>query len=285
MVLRFFGDLGVNRDTIALCGYVSELEWWAEFNRRWEEVLREAGLKPKPGYFHMTDFNARRGVYRDWTQEKRVQVFDRLLEIITTTILAGAIPVGFGIAIGVVRADYDSLNEDDRWRLGRSLFALCASVLMGQVTRRLRDVGISEAVGYVFERGDEYSRELVREINAMHARSPRIRELILSIELADKRVFSGLQAADILAFETSRYVPVDLGFDDREPRHVIRNLVGQRPTRYIKRWFDQAALRALLAKKETREMRDQAEELFGLPLSRRVPGQRNVEDSGTEPYL
>ncbi len=72
-------------------------------------------------------------------------------------------------------------------------------------------LGISEAVQYVFEKGDEYSGELVKEINAMHTRSSRMRELVLSVELADKRVFPGLQAADILAFETSRYVPIDLG--------------------------------------------------------------------------
>jgi len=110
-----------------------------------------------------------------------------------------------------------------------------------------------------------------------------MRDLVLAIELADKREFPGLQAADIFAFETSRYVPIDLGFGDREPRYVIRNLVGQHPTRYIKRWCDQSALRGLLAINETPAMRDQAEELFGLPLDRRVPGQQRRPEEGSAP--
>lgn len=264
-------------------GYVAEVRQWETFNAQWEEALFEAGLKQRPGYFHMTDFNARQRVYRDWSREKRVHVFDRLLEIIGTTILPDTTVIGFGVAVGVVRADYESLSDDDRWRLGRSPFALCASLRMGQVTRRLRDLGAAEPVHYLFEKGDEYSGELVQAIGEMHARSLRMRDLVLAIELADKREFPGLQAADIFAFETSRYVPIDLGLGDREPRYVIRNLVGQHPTRYIKRWCDEAALRGLLAMNKTPAMRDQAEELFGLPLGRRVPGQQRRPEEGSAP--
>src|SRR5688572_1878685 len=56
-------------------------------NAQWAEVLRESGLKQRPGRFHMTDFTAREDVYRRWRQEKRLKVFDRLLEIIGSTIL------------------------------------------------------------------------------------------------------------------------------------------------------------------------------------------------------
>ncbi len=101
MALRVYGDMAVNKSTITLCGYVAEVERWEEFNAQWGQVLCESGLKARPGYFHMTDFNARQRDYRDWTRDKRVQVFDRLLEIIQTTILADACPAGFGVAVGM----------------------------------------------------------------------------------------------------------------------------------------------------------------------------------------
>jgi len=261
MVLQVYSDLGVNRDTIAMCGYLCNVEKWESFNREWESEMVRTGLKDGPGYFHMTDFNAKDGVYKPWSQEKRDQCFNQLLNIIDD--LAAESVIALGSAVGVVRSHYESLTEDEKWRLGGSQFGFCSSVLIGQTARALMEHGIFEPVRYSFELGDECSGLVVNEINGMVSRGGEMGQYVLAAELEDKRRFPGLQAADILAFEVCRYLPIHFGVDDRYPRHVITRLVGQSPIRCVKRWFDAPLLRKFLNGMQTREIQDGAAELFG----------------------
>ncbi len=177
--------------------------------------------------------------------------------------LAAESVIALGSAVGVVRSHYESLTEDEKWRLGGSQFGFCSSVLIGQTARALMEHGIFEPVRYSFELGDECSGLVVNEINGMVSRGGEMGQYVLAAELEDKRRFPGLQAADILAFEVCRYLPIHFGVDDRYPRHVITRLVGQSPIRCVKRWFDAPLLRKFLNGMQTREIQDGAAELFG----------------------
>lgn len=71
VVLRAYLDVGANRDTIALCGYVSSQERWDKFNGAWISALRDADNLP---FFPMTDFEAAKAApYRDWSPQRKAR--------------------------------------------------------------------------------------------------------------------------------------------------------------------------------------------------------------------
>lgn len=253
-VLSWYLDLGKNRDTVALAGYVSAVEKWVKFNRLWRKKLRKAEVGD---HFHMTDFNAGKDVYSNWSKKRRDALIGRLLYLIEGTAI-------FGISAAIVRKDYAALSPDERKRLG-SLYSLCATKVLSLAARWAKQVGASAPIAYVFERGDEGSGQFDETIHRLLRKSPKLAaELRLgTLSFGDKRDWPGLQAADILAFESCRHLPRVIGLDPQAERDVMFALRSRIKHRSF--YLDAAGLRRELSLMTPDRFAEDRKK-FGIPL-------------------
>jgi hypothetical protein len=210
---------------IAVAGWLSDLRRWNQFERAWRNVLADSNLD----HFHMTEFENRRGPYRDWPQRRREEVLGRLVRCICAT-------KGMGVAVALSLRDFEALDDAARQRLDDNPYSVCAILCIGLVTEELKRRGIAERVAYVFERGD-LGQGQFREELADYATSERWRaaQRLRSLDFEDKKLMPGLQAADLLAYEATHQVPRQLGIETRPTRWPIRELVNNvmMQTRYL----------------------------------------------------
>lgn len=99
-VTVYFDDSGTHKESstaVAAC-YVSTVEQWKLFERDWKYIDNLEGF----GTFHMADFAAGEEQFKNWTDEKRKRVLDRLCAIIR-------IRARMGFFIAVRKADYDKV--------------------------------------------------------------------------------------------------------------------------------------------------------------------------------
>ena len=178
-------------------GYVAPENSWVTFNRTWRRLLRDNDLE----FFHMTDYVARQGRYKAWSESQRLGVMKRIVTYIGRT-------ATLGVSAAVSMADYAALTPESKKLIGTP-YSICAGACVGRVARRLRDLGINQRVAYVFELGDA-GQGAVKNGMANVFSDPRHREryLVQCYDFKSKRTNAlGLQAADVLAFETGRFVP------------------------------------------------------------------------------
>src|SRR6478752_1621845 len=82
----YFDESGTHdgSQVTVFAGFMAMSGNWIPFSEAWREALELFGLLDDgaPGYFHMADFVARRGAYKDWTEDERRQRIEYLLRLI-----------------------------------------------------------------------------------------------------------------------------------------------------------------------------------------------------------
>jgi len=83
----YFDESGTHDGSpiLALAGFVATTKQWAEFAREWSELLNQEGLT----HFHMSKFEARRGEFVGWSNERRLRLQQRLIGIINRRVNMG----------------------------------------------------------------------------------------------------------------------------------------------------------------------------------------------------
>src|ERR1700722_12970222 len=96
VLLGYFDESGTHAGSraVSVAGYLSTADRWLDFEKEWKQALNEYGLCP--GYFHMTDFVARKGIYADWTDDERRDRLANLIDITNRHTLAS---VGFALPL------------------------------------------------------------------------------------------------------------------------------------------------------------------------------------------
>ena len=76
----YFDESGTHDDSEAavVAGFVSNATKWEAFSQNWQQVLNESGLD----YFHMSEFENRRGDFDGWTEERKRELLGKLLPVI-----------------------------------------------------------------------------------------------------------------------------------------------------------------------------------------------------------
>lgn len=242
--LRGYFDAGFREQTRVhyVAGYVGFPDHWKEFNRKWRAFLRRNGLP----YFHMTDYAAGKNCYyRDWTPAKRSAVMDRIVALAVES-------ARVGMAAALSLDDYDRLTAADR-KLIPDPYGICLTTCLAKTARLLHDSDIRTAeIDYVFEAGDRGQGRVRNALEEIFANPVTRRQYAFrSLSFAKKGEFPGLELADVLAWETGRYVPLALGesksFTLREPFRKL--LLGNRHHGVL---FDYASLSDMAARERKR---------------------------------
>lgn len=212
-----------NAKYLTLAGYIGTFDAWAEFERRWDKVLRRWGCS----YLHMVDAWSFRGEFSGWT-EKQVKAFlGDLFNKCFTPIGRGKKYKGkfYGISCTVNLNDYRNVAKERGVSLRQNPEALCVhtilkAALMGLPDNPDKPSGKDGSLELYFDNNEPFLHEIEklrkdipREQLAIHPLG-----LISSMGKYDMRRVIGIQAADYLAWQTNRYHASnpqhDLGFAD-----------------------------------------------------------------------
>ncbi|MDT4954851.1 MAG: hypothetical protein QOJ02_2989 [Acidobacteriota bacterium] len=196
-----------------IAGYVSTNVQWKKFQKEWRRQLDGENID----FFHMVDFQACKPPYGDWPKEKRVNFLKSLHEIIHKRVTRS-----FATTVNI--DDFESLTSYQKKMLGNPhIYATfnCMSAIGFWTAENL----LHYPMAYVFEQGSRHDKQLRKLFNEDLRDEDRHFFRVGSFELKDKRERRPLQAADILAYETTKEVVRRLTpINPRAVRKSIKNL-------------------------------------------------------------
>lgn len=190
MFTGYFDDSGTHRDSLAavVAGYISTVAQWDRLDCEWHDVLHDAGIE----FFHMAEYESRKGPYKDWNDSKRKRVLERLILIIKRR---AQIPIG----VSVIPSDYQEVLGTAK---KLSPYSFCALTCIAHVRQWADRYNHHEPIAYVFEDGTCGASELHRMKRDLSRNEPERKHYQFdSLIFQDKKARGALQAADILAYE------------------------------------------------------------------------------------
>lgn len=220
----YFDESGTHDGSraISVAGYLSTADRWLAFEQEWKEALAAYGLD----HFHMTDFVARKQPYADWPAVERVECLTNLIGIINRNVMAS---VGFALPM----RDYYAIFSKRAKHYTGGAYGLAAVSCFMDASRAIRTEHPNAKIAYVFERGVKGRGQVMKVFDqACDDRETRERHMLQSLKYEDKRDFVALQAADILAYELYRHLPIQLNEVDGIPRLNVLRALQQCPKTY-----------------------------------------------------
>jgi hypothetical protein len=189
---------------VSLGGCLAPKEAWENFEPEWAAAL-PSGMD----MFHMTDFQARKDICRDWDQERRNEFLNTLLDI-----MGRHVTQFFGFSANV---DFDDVWRKKRFREGYR---------DGLVSSIFEITGVAKALGenkisLIFSDQRDFKlraiEDILGEIDHQDTR-------LVSVAMENPRDVNPLQAADIVAYETMRFhkKQAECGFENA--RYPLRCL-------------------------------------------------------------
>jgi hypothetical protein len=193
-----------------VAGYVASAAQWFDFDWRWRKAMRALGIEHIG--CHAADCRTGKRQYQEFVPEKRDEIQRRLIEAIADSHIFGCV----------------AANDLDGWRDRREMFAR----FLGKDLRKFNEPHVithrqcvllmlhkTEAtkmpIGFVFDqnrdaggRAKEWYRSDVKDkkLDAPDKMGPDYRRRLGPIAEDDRMRVLGLQAADMLANSTHRYL-------------------------------------------------------------------------------
>jgi hypothetical protein len=214
----YFDESGTHAGSaaVSVAGYIARPEQWIAFEPEWRKVLSDFGLE----FFHWSDCeSAAAGTpYAGWSREKRRDAFAQLVDITNRHAIAS-------VGCVIERSLYEKHVPKHIQRAYNGLYGLaaqnCADSAATLVKTRLAEKGISSdaRIAYVFEASPGGVGQVSNLFNE-NINDPVRRDFfrIQDFRFGLKKELPPLQAADILAYELFRYLPMKLGIDKKPER-------------------------------------------------------------------
>ena len=199
------GDLESQPRIFCISGYYFTKPNAAEMKLRWEKALSDYKLP----YFHMVDCAHGKGVFKPLSKDDRDRLQRQLIRLIKH--YAGP---GFSYVFYANRFT-PSVQSPDPYTLGVSS---AVTEFESFIERNNID---SNSIAYFFESGHK------NKGNAYNRVAARIKDAGSSLTFANKEDKPLLQAADLLAWHTTKYVKDRLG-EKRKPRKDFLSLMEHR---------------------------------------------------------
>jgi len=173
----------------------------------------------------MTDLATGGGIYRDVTDARRNELVRRSVELINKHVLAA-------VVISCQSREVNSLAPNNVRGL-RDAYSICCHMAMTQVKMWLRDtVRRDDRVAYVFDAGNTFQAETSGLISSAgpHDADPY---RYYSHAFVPRDDLPALQAADLLAWEWTKFLDETVSRPIRRMRGALRSLIASDPSRYI----------------------------------------------------
>jgi hypothetical protein len=191
----YFDDSGTHpgSEVIVWAGFLGPEDRWLELDSEWRALLTKWGLSA----FHMVYCVHGLKEYSGWSEPKRDNCIYEFREIILKQQL-------FGLGSAASAKDWDELVVGDHKKFLRTPDEFCLSCCIRDAVNFSREFSPHDKLSIVFDdrrRDDDIVNRMVEFYRARAGDDPEL----VSVTFQQMKSFSGLQAADMLAWETNRY--------------------------------------------------------------------------------
>lgn len=196
MVLySYFDESGKwqDRDFICLCGYLSDESSWGAFVEEWSLLCRQHKLDG----IHMTNFY-HEAKAKGWDDDKALQVIKEFASVVRNRIL-----IGFSVALD--SKYYRSLPKEAKGILGDPATAVLNRILR-LIRNRLHSEKYDGRISICVDEEEGAVVGLYRSILRLRKSNPDLGKYIGCVCFADDNFIIPLQAADMLANLTGRWL-------------------------------------------------------------------------------
>lgn len=240
----YFDESGIDEKSKTFCigGFVAQDSDWLDLIRDWLYALNKTGATA----FHMTDFEAGRGQFRDWDRKKRTSMIDDLVSIILSYDV-------YGLGGGTVRDDYQKLivNSDFIKTKGfkpewwKHPYLMVFQQVVVEAANAIDHFRSDERIAFVFDHQAQFKAraETVYAQLQGQAEWPRHRRLG-SLQFVSKNEAVALQVADLMVYEIRKRLDHKLFAPEREIRKSMERLQSRL---FNPHYFDEAGLRTFIA--------------------------------------
>ena len=220
-MLRIYGDESCTHRgarITALAAYVGRPKEWRTFKKLWRRPLGKGGIKT----FHTVDFENCEGEFIDWDEPRKAKLRSAIFPLIpryTEFGMSCAVinPQAMKAAVGleIIRKEF---------RRDELPYLYCFTWLVRALARGLIGKLEHERLAFVFE-DNQYSHIAMRCYDWIKENMPYGKRLAGTMTFAPKDEHPGLQAADVLAFETCKCLDnwVFAGTTEQRPGLAILN--------------------------------------------------------------
>jgi hypothetical protein len=197
MLTAYFDDSGTSpsNHVAAVAGYVGSVAQWERFNIEWKQLLSEFGVKA----MHRSALESSKGEFFGWTSAKKIEFIVRAQKIIKKRTY---LPVGSA----VIKADFDEVIPKRMREHAGGHFGWCVTETLALANRWAQNRKHADPIDWVFEAGTKGQPKVNEMFNRLYAiPEARKRLRINSWSFRDKSLLP-LQAADVVAYETYKFV-------------------------------------------------------------------------------
>jgi hypothetical protein len=194
---------------MVLAGQVAKLGQWVDFDARWRRLLKREGVE----YFHAKEFRSRSGPFAGWSPERSERFLRRAEKIISKFTFCGFTTV---LDPRDYQQVYRAAKKPKRFK-NDSKYGLCFRLVLLELPRLIqRSLNRDDLeINFVLELGDPGSGDAVVIFEDAKRDAPEeLSRLLGVLSYGEKRIFPGLQAADLIAFGAFRR-------EQRSPDDVI----------------------------------------------------------------
>lgn len=184
-------------EAFVLAGYVATDNQWINFSTEWSAVLKSL---PRIEYFKMKEANSLRGQFWGWSQEDRNAKVSELVRVVKGN-------VQLGVTCTVWWEDLKALS-DEFGEVPWKPYPLLFHGAMAAVTQYCIQHEIDDKLRFVFgDQGIAGKRAAEVHEEVRDVLTKREKDVLGSkpVHLDDK-IFLPLQAADLIAWQTRRYI-------------------------------------------------------------------------------
>jgi hypothetical protein len=225
----FFDESGTHDGArvLALGGWVGTEEDWEDFQTHWDAALAKHGVSA----FHFSKCENGRGEFEGWSSSKKARLTEDLIRVICRHNIqgfCGAIPMGY--YKGIVQGSGSILEEK------HSPYVLLESYLIEIICKK-----VHSPVHYVFEEQREFRKFAISNSWDIREKFPGRDKKMAAIVYRPKAKYAGLQAADLLVYESAKSLGNRLYEPSRPARQSMLALVRCKGKDMEGGWFDEAA--------------------------------------------
>jgi len=190
-------------------GFVAKEETWNNVENPWRGINSRRGLSR----FHATTLNAYQGEYKGWTSQRSKRYTKALLAVLTRQKLKLHV-----ISVGMLAREYEHIiSAEGRKKFGHP-YLVCFKSCVTQIAAKMEHEGWARdwQLSVVFER-NEFRDQAMRLFYAMkdHSSYPFGHRLATCVP-GGAEEYVALQPADLIAYETCRYLQNKQSGDDPE---------------------------------------------------------------------
>jgi hypothetical protein len=211
-------------DYTSLCGYVAHEAEWARFLLEWQAVRMKWQIPP----VHMARImfperkddewlKVRKAWGKDWEFKR-----DMMLQELAMTVRGAAL-----VAIGAVvdAKHFRALADSEFKREAKDPLFLALHTVVMRAIEATEVIDRCSPIGLIIDDDRENSIECYRRLNNLkdhpHLMFAKVRERIRSMTFANDDYYPGLQAADMLAYESRRYMVSRIDNPEAEPSELL----------------------------------------------------------------